>query len=73
LCSDSTRVVKTPVRAPEANAIAGRFVRTIRAECLDGWLILKPPHLELVLHVYVDRYTLPAGVSPCASVDVRTH
>jgi putative transposase len=48
--------VKTPVRAPQANAIAERFVRTVRAECLDLLLILNRRHLERVLHVYVDHY-----------------
>jgi putative transposase len=33
--SNGIRSVKTPVRAPQANAIAERFVRTVRVECLD--------------------------------------
>jgi hypothetical protein len=37
--SEGIRIVKTPVRAPQANAIAERFVRTIRSECL-GWLLI---------------------------------
>jgi putative transposase len=48
--------VKTPVRAPKANAIAERFVRTVRAECLDWLLILNRRHLERVLRIYVDHY-----------------
>jgi putative transposase len=48
--------VKTPVRAPKANAIAERFVRTVRTECLDWLLILNRRHLERVLRVYVDHY-----------------
>jgi putative transposase len=44
------------LRAPKANAIAERFVRTVRAECLDWLLILKRRHLERVLRVYVDHY-----------------
>jgi transposase InsO family protein len=38
--SEGIRILKTPVRAPKANAIAERFVRTARAECLDWLLIL---------------------------------
>jgi putative transposase len=54
--SEGTRIVRTPVRAPKANAIAERFVRTVRAECLDWLLILNRRHLERVLRIYVDRY-----------------
>jgi transposase InsO family protein len=46
--SSAIRIVKTPVRAPQANAIAERFVRTVRAECLDWLLILNRRHLERV-------------------------
>jgi transposase InsO family protein len=54
--SEGIRIVKTPVRAPKANAIAERFVRTVRIECLDWLLILNRRHLERVLRVYVDHY-----------------
>jgi putative transposase len=37
--SEGIRIVKAPVRAPKANAHAERFVRTVRAECLD-WLLI---------------------------------
>jgi putative transposase len=47
--SEGIQVVKTPVRAPKANAIAERFVRTVRTECLDWLLILNRRHLERVL------------------------
>jgi putative transposase len=50
------RVVKTTARVPQANAIAERFVRTVRAECLDWLLILNRRHLERVLHVYIEPY-----------------
>jgi putative transposase len=50
------RIVKTPVRAPQANAIAERFVRTVRAECLDWLLIVNRRHLDRVLRVYVEHY-----------------
>ncbi len=63
------RVVQTPYRAPNANAHAERFVRTIRTECLDWLLVLGPRHLEQVLRVYVDHYNshrphLALGLTP---------
>ena len=54
--NEQIRIVKTPVRAPKANAIAERFVRTVRSECLDWLLILNRRHLEGVLRVYVAHY-----------------
>ena len=54
--SEGIRVVRTPVRAPKANAIAERFVRTVRSECLDWLLILNRRHLERVLRLYVAHY-----------------
>jgi putative transposase len=50
------RVVRTPVRAPRANAVAERWVGTVRREGLDWLLILGPRHLEQVLREYVAHY-----------------
>jgi putative transposase len=54
--SEGIAIIKTPVRAPKANAIAERFVRTVRSECLDWLLIMNRRHLDLVLRVFVDHY-----------------
>jgi putative transposase len=54
--SEGIKVIHTPVRAPRANAYAERFVRTVRAECLDWLLILGRRHLEHVLRRYVTHY-----------------
>jgi putative transposase len=51
--SEGIKVIQTPIRAPHANAYAERFVRTVRAECLDWLLILGRRHLEHVLCCYV--------------------
>jgi putative transposase len=50
--TEGIKVIRTPVRAPNANAYAERLVRTVRADCLDRILILGCRHLEHVLRVY---------------------
>ena len=52
--ADGVQVV-TPVRAPRANAYAERWVRSVRAECMDWVLIWDRRHLERVLATYVDH------------------
>jgi transposase InsO family protein len=54
--TEGIQVIRTPVRAPNANAHAERFVRTLREECLDWLLIVGRRQLERVLCEYVDHY-----------------
>jgi putative transposase len=55
-CAEGAEMLLTPVQAPNANAHAERWIRTVRAECLDWLLILGRGHLEQVLRVYVQHY-----------------
>ena len=50
------RIIRTPVRAPQANAFAERFIGTLRRECLDHLLITGSRHLAVVLHEFVEHY-----------------
>ena len=50
------RIINTPIRAPRANAIAERFIGTLRRECLDHLLITGTRHLTAVLREYIDHY-----------------
>ena len=52
------RIIKTPVRAPRANAIAERWIGSARRECLDRMLVTGERHLRLVLLEYADHYNL---------------
>ena len=54
--TEGARVIRTPVRAPNANAYAERWVHTVREECLDWLLIVSRRQLERVLRTYVDHY-----------------
>jgi transposase InsO family protein len=54
--SEGVSVIQTPFRAPQANAFAERWVRTVRTECLDWFLVLGRRHLERVLRTYTCHY-----------------
>ncbi len=64
---EGVRVIKTPVRAPRANAIAERWVRSVRNECLDHVLVFGRSHLEQILRHYVTHYN---AERPHRSVDL---
>ena len=54
--SIGARTILTPVRSPNANAFAERWVRTVREDCLDHLLVVSGHHLERVLAEYVTHY-----------------
>lgn len=54
--SAGVEVVQTPYRAPTANAIAERWVGSVRRVCLDHLLIVSEAHLQQVLSTNVPYY-----------------
>jgi transposase InsO family protein len=48
--------VRTPFRAPRANAIAERLVRSIRRECLDHLIVINERHLGAILVEFAEYY-----------------
>ncbi len=54
--SEGMHVIRTPFQAPNANAYAERWVRTVREECLDHLLIFGIVHLKSVLLEYIGYY-----------------
>jgi putative transposase len=54
--AEAIEVLRTPVRAPRANAYAERWVGTVRRELLDRMLIVGCRQLRPVLAEYVDHY-----------------
>jgi putative transposase len=53
--SEGIKSILTPYQAPNANAYAERWVRSVREECLDHLLIINEHHLNHVLTEY-NRY-----------------
>jgi transposase InsO family protein len=66
--ADGVQIIKTPIQAPNANAFAERWVRTVRQECLDWMLIWGRCHLERVLDEYLRHYN---GERPHRSLALR--
>jgi transposase InsO family protein len=72
-------ILRTPYRAPRANALCERFLGSVRRECLDHVLILGEGHLRRVLRAYVTYFNgsrphqgikqqVPAGVASAPRV-----
>ena len=66
--AEGLEVIRTPVRAPNANARCKRWISSVRGECLDWLLILNRQHLEAVLADYVEHYN---GHRPHRSLGLR--
>jgi hypothetical protein len=54
--AEGVEIVGIPYQAPNANAFAERWVRSVREECLDKVIILNEGHLRRVVHEYVTYY-----------------
>jgi len=54
--SERVRIIRTPVRAPRANAVCERWIGSLRRECLDRLLIFSRSHLVGVLSEYSDHF-----------------
>jgi len=50
------KVLKTPVRAPQANAICERFIGSLKRECLDHMFTLHSYQLHRIVRAYVNYY-----------------
>ena len=86
--SNGLEILCTPIRAPQANGVAERFVRTARTECLDWVLITNPRHVERTRGVFVEHYNahrphrasglvppapVPSTWTPAFDVGARVH
>ena len=49
-------VLRTPIKAPRANAICERLLGSVRRECLDHILIMSEGHLRRVLKEYLTYF-----------------
>ena len=50
------RLLRTPYQAPNANAHAERFVRSIKSECLDRLILFGEDHLRRAVSQYLEHY-----------------
>jgi transposase InsO family protein len=70
--------VRTPFKAPRANAISERWVKSVRAECLDHLFIFNEAGLRRVMASYVNYFNhwrphrSLSQRAPCASAVLRS-
>jgi transposase InsO family protein len=69
VAASAIEVIRTPVRAPRANAICERFFGSVRRECVDHTLVLGERHLRRVLAEYVAYFN---GSRPHQGIGQRT-
>jgi len=50
------RMVRTPPRAPNCNAFAERFVRSVKEECLNHVVLIGEWHLRRTIHEFATHY-----------------
>jgi transposase InsO family protein len=65
--ADGVDIVRTPIKAPRANAFAERWVKTVKSECLDWILIVGSRHLRAILQDYVEHYNRGARIGGSSS------
>ena len=66
---EGAKIIKTPIRAPRANAFAERWAPSARTECLDWTLVYGRRHLERVLRTYTAHYN---ARRPHRGLDLKT-
>ena len=54
--SQQTRIVPTPIRAPNANSYSARWIRSVRQACLDYILLINETHLRRMLNEYLNHF-----------------
>jgi putative transposase len=62
-------VIRTPIRAPRANAVCERFLGSVRRECVDHVLVLGERHLGRILAEYVGHFN---AARPHQAIGQRT-
>ncbi len=67
--SSRVHIIRAPFRAPNANAYAERWVRTVRHECLSKLIIVDQAHLRHVLREYLTYYN---GSRPHQGLDQQS-
>ncbi len=56
LKNSGIKAIKTPLKAPRANAICERFIGSLQRECTDNFLIFHTYQLHRIISIYADYF-----------------